>query len=71
MENIIEYFKGVTDTEIRTLKDDIKEMKDDIKEMKVSFNIMENWKNKIIGMTMAMSLVVSIAAQWVIAYFKS
>jgi len=71
MGNSIEYFKGMTDSEIGTLKEDIKEIKSDVKEMKDSVNEMENLKNKVIGIATALSLVVSIAASWVLSYFKT
>ena len=70
MDKSIEYFKGMTDAEIGTLKQDIKEIKSDVKEMKDSVNEMENWKNKVVGMAMALSLVISITASWGVSYFK-
>ena len=71
MEKSIEYFKGMTDADIGTLKKDIAEIKRDVSEMNASVRKMENWKNKVIGMALSLSLVVSIASSWVLNYFKS
>ena len=71
MEKNIEYFKRITDTEFSTLKEDIKEIKFDVKEMNASFQKMENWKSKVIGIAISFSLIFSMVSSWVINYFKS